>query len=168
MIRSFARPSLVPFAMCCSLTAIADDVEVNLQEKHEQAFSRRMENTALIGSFTIGGQDFSSAPHAERYEISSVKKVSGKLWVFTARIKYMKIDATLPITVPVEWAGDTPVVCLTDAAIPGLGNEFSARVVFDGNRYAGTWQHGSVGGHMFGRIEKQKQVDKKPVDDSDQ
>jgi hypothetical protein len=40
-----------------------------------------------------------------------------------------------------------------DFAIPTLGT-FTARVFFYGNRYAGTWQHDKVGGHMFGRIEK--------------
>jgi hypothetical protein len=33
---------------------------------------------------------------------------------------------------------------------------FTARVLFYEDRYAGTWQHGKVGGHMFGKIEKAK------------
>ena len=126
------------------------------QEQREQDFSKRMTNTVLVGSFTIDGEQLDSAPKEERYEISSVKKSSGNVWVFTARVKYMKFDATLPIPVPVEWAGDTPVVSLTDARLPGLGDGFSCRVIFHGDRYAGTWQHGDVGGHMFGRIEQQK------------
>jgi len=48
------------------------------------------------------------------------------------------------------------MVSLTNASIPGLGEGFSARVLFHEDRYAGTWQHGKVGGHMFGRIEKAK------------
>ena len=44
-------------------------------------------------------------------------------------------------------------ISLTDLAVPTLGT-FTARVIFHGDRYAGTWQHGNVGGHMFGRIEK--------------
>ena len=31
---------------------------------------------------------------------------------------------------------------------------FDSRVLFHGNRYVGTWQHGEVGGHMWGMIEK--------------
>ena len=50
-----------------------------------------------------------------------------------------------------EWAGDTPVISLTDASVPGLGT-FSARVLFYEDRYAGTWSHGDVGGNQFGRI----------------
>ena len=34
---------------------------------------------------------------------------------------------------------------------------FTARVLIYDNRYAGTWQHGKAGGHLFGRIEKIKE-----------
>jgi len=75
------------------------------------------------------------------------------LWLFTARVKYGKTDLTLPMPIPVKWAGDTPVISMDKLKIPLLGT-FSAQVVLDGNRYAGTWQHGKVGGHLFGSIEK--------------
>lgn len=125
-------------------------------EVREQAFSKQMANTVLVGTFTLDGEKSDSAPKQERYEISSVEKTNGKTWLFTARVKYQKFDAILPIPVPLEWAGDTPVVTLTNATLPGLGAGFSCRVIFHDGRYAGTWQHGSFGGHMFGRIEKQK------------
>ena len=51
---------------------------------------------------------------------------------------------------------DTPVVSLVNLTIPGLGT-FSAHVVIDGKKYAGTWKHGKAGGHMFGVIEKLKE-----------
>ena len=88
-----------------------------------------------------------------------VTKVTGNLWTIMTRIKYGKTDARLPVTLPIEWAGDTPMVSMTDATIPGMGSQFSARVIFYGNRYAGTWQHGDKGGHMFGSFEKTKAVE---------
>ena len=51
----------------------------------------------------------------------------------------------------VQWAGTTPVITLTNVLIPGLGT-FSSRVVIYKNKYAGTWTHGDVGGHLFGTI----------------
>jgi hypothetical protein len=133
--------------------------------KREQAFSAAMSKTVLVGSFTMDGQESDEPLKPERYEIESVTKAAGNLWIFTARIKYGKLDTKLPITVPVEWAGDTPMVSMTNASIPGLGDEFSARVIFYEDRYAGTWQHGKIGGHMFGRIEKQSNAggDSKPA-----
>ena len=89
----------------------------------------------------------------ERYEIESVTKVSEDQWRFAARIQYGDRDVTLPIVVTMLWAGDTPMVSLSDLTVPMLGT-YSARVIFDGDRYAGTWQHSDVGGYMFGAIEK--------------
>ena len=68
-----------------------------------------------------------------------------------ARIEYGGHDVTVPIPVRIEWAGDTPVISLTDVEVPGLGT-FTARVLFYRGRYAGTWQHGETGGSQFGRI----------------
>lgn len=148
----FCKPFVV---VCCLLTlasaAVAEDEAVT---QREQEFSERMSGTVLVGAFTVDGLEPLMTPKEERYEIKSVRKSSGNIWVFTARVKYMQFDATLPIPVPVVWADDTPMVSLTDARIPGLGEGFSCRVIFDGDRYAGTWQHGKNGGHMYGRIEK--------------
>ena len=127
-------------------------------EQRDQDFSERMAKTVLVGAFTMDSQKLDETPKEERYEITSVQKSSGNVWVFTARVRYLNFDAMLPIPVPVIWAGDTPVVTLTDARLPGLGEGFSCRVIFHDERYAGTWQHGKVGGHMFGRIEKQKET----------
>ena len=122
----------------------------------DEAFSKTMANSVLVGSFTMDGKESKGATKEERYEIESVTKASENMWIFLTRVKYGKLDTKLPITVPVEWAGDTPMVTLTNATLPGLGEGFSARVLFYEGRYAGTWQHGPVGGHMFGTIEKGK------------
>ena len=117
-----------------------------------QAFSKTMTDVVLVGHFTM---DNSPEPlKEERYEIDRVVKASqGDYWRFQARIKYGKYDVTLPLPLEVKWADKTPVITLDNVTIPGLGT-FSARVIIDGTRYAGTWTHGEVGGHMFGKIEK--------------
>jgi hypothetical protein len=119
----------------------------------ERQFTAQMKDSSLVGQFTIDGrEDRSGRP--ERYDISKVEKVGDDRWQFNARMRYAGIDVTLPVTVPMRWVGDTPMITLTDLTIPTLGT-VSARVLFNGDRYAGTWQHGKVGGHMFGRIEKE-------------
>ena len=62
------------------------------------------------------------------------------------------VDMTLPVVVPIRWAGDTPIVTITDMVIPGLDGTFTARVMFYVERYAGSWQHGEYGGLMYGTI----------------
>ena len=59
------------------------------------------------------------------------------------------------------------MITLTDFTVPGLGT-FSARVLIYRNKYAGTWSHGDVGGHLFGTIEKNaKKADPKQADKTD-
>ncbi len=134
----------------------ADDLTEAEIATRDEAFSKSMANCVLVGSFTIDGKESKGAPKEERYEIESVTKAAENQWIFLTRVKYGNLDTKLPIAVPMEWAGDTPMVTLTNASLPGLGEGFSARVLFYEGRYAGTWQHGPIGGHMFGAIEKPK------------
>lgn len=116
----------------------------------ERQFAERLRGATLEGRFTIAGRE-SDPDRVDRYEIASVEKVGEHDWRFNARIQYGRIDTTLPVVVRMVWADDTPIITMTDVALPPLGT-FTARVFFYGDRYAGTWQHDRVGGHMFGRI----------------
>ena len=42
---------------------------------------------------------------------------------------------------------------------PLIGGNFTSRVMFFEDRYAGTWQHNQIGGHMFGMIEQDEDAD---------
>ena len=123
------------------------------------SFREKMQGVRFSGFFTMTGQEV--PPMEETYEIQSVQKFGeDDLWIFTARVKYGKKDVVLPMPLPVKWVGNVPVITMKDLAIPGLGT-FSAHVVIDGNKYAGTWAHGKVGGHLYGTIEKMKKEGKK-------
>ena len=117
----------------------------------ERAFTERMQNVTLVGHFTIDGRA-ELGGRSERYEIERVTKVGDSDWQFDARITYGDIDVTLPVTVPIAWADDTPMITLTDFTIPTLGT-FTVRLIFYDDRYAGSWQHGEFGGLMYGVIE---------------
>jgi len=121
----------------------------------ERQFTERMRDVTMIGSFTVAGRE-DRTPRPDRYDISSVEKVGDDLWRFNAKMDCcgMGGSGAIPIVVPMRWIGDTPVIMMTDTSLPGIGT-FTVRVFFYGDRYSGTWQHGRVGGHMSGRIEKQ-------------
>ena len=119
----------------------------------ERQFVERMAQSSLVGTFTVAGrEDRQGRP--DRYDIESVEKIGDDLWRFNARMRHEGVDMTMPFAVPMRWVGDTPMIAMTDTSIPGVGT-FSVRLLFYGDRYAGTWQHGQVGGLMMGRIEKQ-------------
>ena len=144
-----AAAIIVVVGLCGPTVSGAQDVSLNALE---QEFAERMANSVLVGRFVIAASE-DSVPRPERYEIEGVTKVGEDQWRFTARIRYGDTNITLPIVVTMLWAGDTPMVSLTDLTVPTLGT-FTARVIFYRDRYAGTWQHDEVGGHLFGVIEK--------------
>ena len=138
-----------PPANVAATPAAAAPTKEELIKKLEETLT----NVKLIGSFTVSGKE-DRAPKPEEYTISSAMKLpDGDVWLIKARVKYGDKDVTVPMPLEIKWAGDTPIITLTDLTIPGLGT-FTSRVVIYENRYAGTWQHGNVGGHLFGRMEK--------------
>jgi hypothetical protein len=119
-------------------------------------FQKLLTGAKMNGMFTVDGRPMDKLS-AEQYAIEKVEKQpDGDWWLITARITYGEKDFSLPVPVEVKWAGTTPVITLDKVTLPGYGT-FSARVVFHGDRYAGTWQHDDKGGHLFGKIELAKQ-----------
>jgi hypothetical protein len=117
----------------------------------EEEFRNTMTGAVLAGRFSVDG---SEGLREERYTVSSATKLAGGIWTLNTRIQYGNHDVTVPVPVNVLWAGDTPVISLTDATIPGLG-AFTARVLVYRDRYAGTWSSSKgPGGQMSGRIER--------------
>ena len=120
----------------------------------ETEFAARLTGATLVGNFTIdaaGPVEPSELLKPDRYELATVNKVNGDFWLFV----YVHKGVPIPLTMKVLWAGKTPVLTLDEFTIAGMGT-YSARLMFHGDRYAGTWQHGKKGGLMFGKIETAK------------
>ena len=120
----------------------------------EERLAKYLSGTQFVGRFTIDGQD--APPKEEAYTISKCEKLPAKdMYRMTARIKYGEVDSEVPLDLKIIWAGNTPVITLDSLWIPGMGT-FDSRVMLHvskaGARYAGTWQHGKVGGHLYGKI----------------
>lgn len=125
------------------------DTKQPSQEELEDQFAEKLNGAVLQGSFTADDQPAEEAPKPDRYKLGEVKKGKNGYFLIEANIG----DGDTPFRMPVlvKWAGDTPVITLTNVLIPGFGT-FTARVLFYEDRYAGTWQGGDHGGTMFGRI----------------
>jgi hypothetical protein len=145
----------LPFLMlACAFTAaaVAQDAAPPELTPAEKQFQDSMTNVALEGYFTMGD---ASELHADRYVIEKVTKVKEDTWKFDARIQFNKRDFKIALSLPVKFAGDTPMISLDNFTVPGFG-AFSARILFHDGAYAGTWSGAGPGhnGKMFGKIVK--------------
>jgi hypothetical protein len=125
----------------------------------EKKFEESLTNATMEGYFTIDGAKTDKPPSKDVYRIESCKKAGGDVWTVTAFIGHYNVK--IPVPVEVRWAGDTPMIMLTDVALPGMKGTFCTRLLIDGDRYAGTWSHDKVGGHMWGKLGKAKDEPKK-------
>jgi hypothetical protein len=131
------------------LTSCARKPANNASANLEHDFEQMMNGATLVGHSTTTHRDGLSGE--ERYAIDKVTKIGAETWLFQTRMHFEGHDFPLPIPVTIKWAGDTPVITLTDLSIPGLGT-YTARVVLYRDQYAGTWSAKHGGGQIFGSI----------------
>jgi hypothetical protein len=122
--------------------------------KRIAALEKSLTGATLVGHFTITGKE-PAGPTEERYKFGEVKYLGKNQWLMQAVIHYGQNEVTLPLTLPIKWAGDTPVISIDKMEFPGLGT-YSARVMFFEDHYAGIWTGADHGGHLYGRIERAK------------
>ena len=144
-----------------SSAAPAAKSSTDRQTELEAKFSKSLSGATLEGSYTLNGPAADTSKlRKEKYTLGDVKKLAENTWLFPARIQYGGKDVTLPIPLPVEWAGDTPVIVVDNVTLPGFGT-VSARVLFFDGHYAGYWKHGDHSGNLFGTY---RPADEKPAD----
>ena len=142
--------SAAPAEPAADAKPAATAVQGEEQAVREKMFAALLDNVELVGSFTTDGKD--QPPREDRYTILKAAKGEGENWVITAKVGYKGMSVPVNFTVPVKWAGDTPVISMTDQKIPTMGT-FTVRLMFYGKHYAGTWSAPDHGGLMWGRIE---------------
>ena len=119
------------------------------QDELEKQFSQMMTGVTLVGHSTRLNKDGIAGD--ENYVIEDVSKVTGETWLIHSRIQYGTHEVPVFVPVTIKWAGDTPVITMTDLSIPGMGT-YTARVLLYRGQYAGTWSGKKGGGQIFGKI----------------
>jgi len=114
----------------------------------EKEFQESLAGVMLEGQSTHDGRPGVSDDH---YNIEKVEKTAGDNWTFYVRVPVQGKEMTLPLPIEIKWAGDTPIITITDKALPGMGT-YTARVVVYKGHYAGIWSGRNGGGKIFGRI----------------
>jgi len=142
---------LACFLCICAAVALAQNAPAPVpMSDPEKRFQESMVDVALVGYYTSGDK---AELKEDRYVIERVTKVKEDLWNFEVRIQYNKKDVKVAMPLPLKFAGDTPVISLTNFTVPGFGS-FKARVLIYDGAYAGTWGDARHGGKLFGNIVK--------------
>lgn len=127
---------------------------VTTQDTLDRKFEEMMKGVTLVGRSSNTDSDKISGE--ERYIIDGVSKLTGDTWLIRSRMQCCgQKEIPVPVPVTIKWAGDTPVITLTDLSIPGMGT-YTARVVLYRDQYAGTWSGKNHGGQLFGKIVRNK------------
>ena len=143
------RPFLAVLALASAALAGCAKKAPTTQDALDRTLEQMMNGVTLVGRSTSMNHDRVSGP--EKYKIERVSRLTGDTWIFHARIQYGSHDIPAPVPVTIKWAGDTPMITVTDLTIPGLGS-FTARVLLYDGQYSGTWKGKKGGGQMFGKI----------------
>ena len=150
---AFLRLAAVCVSFATAMTHAGEpDPVAPVDEQQHQKIAEYLSGAVLTGGYRNDAGKSGGVIHEESYEIKSCEPIGGDRHRLTVRIRYGEVDADFPVELSIYFAAGTPVLTLQDAWIPGLGT-FSARVLIQNDRYAGTWQHDAVGGHLFGAVE---------------
>lgn len=121
----------------------------------ETKFKDLLNNVTLEGRWFPVNDGQIGEQKQDKYTIVSVAKVKGDSWIVNTRMKYGQREIVAPLPIQVKWAGDTAVIVVDNMAIPN-GGTYSARVLFYGKTYAGSWAGGEKGGVLSGIITPNK------------
>lgn len=155
----FATPLVAVAFALASLSAAEPETKSSPAKAPDRAalekeFAESMSGATLVGYFTTNGKESEQGLKEEKYRLKSVKKLQGDFWLF--EYQYGDQGKAIPLSLEVKWAGDTPVITLTDFAISGVGT-FTARVLFYRGEYAGTWSASDHGGRLFGKVVRKEE-----------
>lgn len=154
ILRTSFLASAAFFLALAGVTAAQGDGDV------EAKFIAMLKNATLKGTWApVQGGKLGGEKGNDSYRIARVEKKDGAKWSIVSVVSVQGRDIEFPIAATVKFAGDTAVLILDDVrAAPGNAN-WSARVMFLDDVYAGRWWETSNrehGGTISGTITRSK------------
>jgi hypothetical protein len=125
----FAAALAFPSAACAQ-----GDADVDAK------FVSMLTNATLKGTWApVAGGQLGKEKGDDSYRIARVEKGEGDKWKVVSIVNFQGREVQFPIPCSVKFAGDTAVLILDNVrANPGKAN-WSARVMFHNDVYAGRW-----------------------------
>lgn len=127
--------SLLAFAIAAGVSALAQgnpNVEAN--------FIAMLKNATLKGTWApMQKGQLGATKVDEGYRIARVEKKEGDKWLLVTLVNFQGKEIEYPFPVVVKFAGDTAVLILDDVRAGQGAANWSARILFHENVYAGRW-----------------------------
>lgn len=126
---------LFVFTVATGISALAQgDSDV------EAKFIAMLKNATLKGTWApVQNAQLGTAKVDEGYRIARVQKKDGDNWTLVSLVSYQGKDIEYPFPAVVKFAGDTAVLILDNVRAGRGAANWSARVLFHENVYAGSW-----------------------------
>jgi len=132
--------SVLCFAVVIFWFAAAGPAQAQGDADAEGKFVAMLKNATLKGTWApIAGGKLGGEKGDDSYKIARVEKGEGGKWSVVSVFKVRDREVEFPISCSVKFAGDTAVLILDNVrAGPGAAN-WSARILFFDDVYAGRW-----------------------------
>jgi hypothetical protein len=132
------RRLFLPIIAALSLDSLpAADEGANTQDP-AAAFTVMLENATLNGSWAPIDKGLLGDEKKDRYHIVKTRPKEGDTWEIFYKMKIQGREIVYPIPVTIKFAGDTAVMILNNSPV-GVGQTWSARILFHDDVYAGSW-----------------------------
>jgi hypothetical protein len=127
-------------ALCLSIVALVKPVQAQGDPDVEAKFIAMLKNATLKGTWApIQQKRLGAEKGNDSYRIARAEKSEGEKWSIVSIFSVRDREVEFPIPANVKFAGDTAVLILDNVrAGPGNAN-WSARVMFHDDVYAGRW-----------------------------
>ncbi|MGH9335571.1 MAG: hypothetical protein ACRD21_17690, partial [Vicinamibacteria bacterium] len=100
--------------LALSLVGCSSDPSSDPEAERDRKFEEMMSNASLVGQSTSFDEE--GITGAEEYVIEKVSRIAGDRWLFQTTMKLGYREVPVPIPITILWAGETPVITLTDLA----------------------------------------------------
>ena len=130
---------IVAFFVAASGSASAQG-NTNANFNVETNFIAMLKNATLKGTWApVQQAQIGSQQTDEGYRIARVEKKEGDNWTLVSLVRFQGREIEYPFPAVVKFAGDTAVLILDNVRAGQGAANWSARVLFHDNVYAGRW-----------------------------
>lgn len=137
-MKSLLRTSIIATTALLAAALLAPAQDEKKPADPAAAFAAMLENATLKGTWAPVDKRLLGDNQEDGYHIVRATKKDGDQWEVLYRMKVQGKEIDFPLPVTVKFAGDAAVMILDNSPV-GIGQTWSARILFHDDVYAGSW-----------------------------